>query len=776
MPEWFDSTYFTSISTKLYTPDGFSDVNRSQPYPYDFQFNALHFINGKHGQFASDFQGFFNWFYYDEQNDAFSVTKDTTVYSCYSDFSELLPLKNGSAAFTFHQTKGYELVGLSADSAFVLQDIFPGLSSYQDKFDLIIKTRYIVRDGIVYFQATHPIFGKVIYKSDGTKAGTGLLAKLPFGKEFSGVPLHVHDNDLFIFHNDKVYKIDIDAPFKDEKPPYLNASNFWNQRVVGKMETYCESHPSSGIAYDPMHAQKKGGLVMMQTNGVNSKRFFLPDAEIVADKHPYRWSTSVAIFDTNGQPVFHTSLSGNSSLSKAALGPNNTMVTAVRHLEESYNGFESFGYSQNQHIVAKYTFNGTKHWQVNLPVNFIFINLVVDDIGNTYLTGSYSGGSLELNNDFSLVSTFGGQYFMLKISEAGEIVWAKNLPMEGITRHSSKFGYIAFSNDGNTIYQLISDGTSNVGSTCNYQSWNSKLNAINANNGNINWIADLKTSDIAIFTDVTVSEIGDVWVSGGFRGTFIPALGNSIKAQGEADCPTSAVLLRYNGLDGSLKSVMTKPNGRYNSVTAKNNHVYSAFTSATTEFQGINLYNKAIVMTIEKRELSGRLLARYESPVLFNRSSYSIGMKVFPEINSNDDWLLFTYNLNDYIWKGLISDTLFIPNQNVESLLNNTLLMRRPGSIFKTIEEENPVSWQGEKYVVYPNPNRFNEIFVNGTSGVALFTSYQLVALDGSVIAQGSVEQAQWPIYIKFSQDLQGLYILRMIGAEESKSFKIVFY
>jgi ELWxxDGT repeat protein len=80
-------------------------------------------------------------------------------------------LSNGAFYFSGNNGSGFQL--------FTTDGVVTSFIKDNEGNDVVDPYRFVELDDIVLFQATHPVYGKILYRSDGTSAGTYSLISIP---------------------------------------------------------------------------------------------------------------------------------------------------------------------------------------------------------------------------------------------------------------------------------------------------------------------------------------------------------------------------------------------------------------------------------------------------------------------------------------------------------------------------------------------------------------------------------------------------------------------
>jgi hypothetical protein len=200
------------------------------------------------------------------------------------------------------------------------------------------------------------------------------------------------------------------------------------------------------------------------------------------------------------------------------------VVTGYYTGSANFSGTTITANSNSQDIfVAKYSATGSLLWIISMGGNQADagLGIDIDNSGNIAVTGQFGGvasfGSYALTSMWNPVeSEFSLDIFVCKISSTGTVLWAKS----GSAPLDDRSGDVQFDNSGNvfvighfsddiTFGSTYSNGVDNVGFIM-------KLDA----SGNDLWLKRI-TSTYIVCEDLTLSDNGDILLSGSFKGQFV---------------------------------------------------------------------------------------------------------------------------------------------------------------------------------------------------------------------------------------------------------------
>lgn len=198
---------------------------------------------------------------------------------------------------------------------------------------------------------------------------------------------------------------------------------------------------------------------------------------------------------------------------------------------------------QTDIFVTKFDANGDQLWASSFGGSqFDFgYDIVADDLGNVYFTGSFSG-TVDFDPSAStenLTSISQSDIFITKLNAAGDLVWAKN-----IGGASTSEGRALAINTPTSIYLTgkfsgtvdfdPGAGTTNLTSNGNYDVFVLKMNS----GGDLTWVKNLGGTDNDQARALAVDADGNCYVAGHFSGTadFDPGAGTeNLTSNGSQD-------------------------------------------------------------------------------------------------------------------------------------------------------------------------------------------------------------------------------------------------
>lgn len=772
VPVWPDTAYDNYIVDQFDT-DGYGWDNFVLNYPDSARINNI--IAKRANFFRKDevcreFQ--YRWYSFDSLSQSLNLTQDTHLSHYNQYYFKTFRLNGANLAFSMHKNNGYELVKLHPDSVQLLRDVFPGMASgLNQDYNLV---EHIIHNGQVYFMGTHPRFGYSLHRSDGTKAGTGLMGSL------GGRYVWRRDEKLFAagpnvylyspsFKKGVIFRIAGNSEFLEEKY-YQPTHRHWNQSIYS--ELYPRIFGGGGAQLTRSRMKYHKGLILATAAGTRSRYLHYPEARVslpCLDRSFYGYTMTYGVFDTSGTLLLPGYIRYTDHTPKLTLGKDTAVHVFLKHENESTTNFDEINQNGRFNFIRTYGMDGALQWSLKLPENFEFADVATDEEGNIYATGIYTGRSLKLP-DNNLSSDKKNQYFLVKLNPSGEILYAANIKEDDFWS-SHDITTLHFDEKAAALYVLFSEGNFRVTSSCKYHSWEGEVIKINANTGNTVWSQRFETTDLAEYNGITTTSTGEVWVAGQFRGELFIANEEKEIAGGEGNCPTSGLLLCLDGESGAYKKSYSRPDVGYGAVQATGRNIYTVWSSTSRVLEsGVEYPRTLNLLVIEKRDIAGKIIAEYKSPTILGW--YAEGpLFDFQSLgNEQEDWLLFSCNPDGTP----ASDSLYMAGVSAASGYGNSLLMRRQGNLFRAVENTSSSTGNSPGGIaVFPNPVSFNEIFVRGHASQTPFTNYQLMSIDGRLVADGQLNSQEWPQYISFPQNLSGLYLLQLLGGNASETVKI---
>jgi hypothetical protein len=759
LSQWPDSS-FRSVKSSLGTyKSGFRDTLR---YNYARAIGLKEDANWK-----DTYQ--YRWHYFDTISYRIKLTQsvNNSHHIIWHLKEPLFKIGDNVLAFSFLSKHGYELTSLTPQGATLIEDVFPGMASgLENEFP---GESYLNDNKQLFFTATHPYHGRSLFRTNGTTEGTGILAAPGLLQGWGQLKMFLIADDLFVYkmaETGVIYRIKKDAPFIAKKHSQPT-NKHWNQSINASMY----SLGNSATKLNRTRMKVSGGLLSAFTSMTSSNYRFFPEAMQRTPYHRrdfYSLGMGYGVWDTTGQLLVAGRVNSRVTYPQVSVGKDSTVLLFYGHRDSSFTNFDTLYKNGQFHLLRSYKLDGRVQWSREFPMNMNAFDMITDKQGNIYLLGAYSDGLLDLA-DRTLTSSYETQGYAIKLTNQGELVWAANLADAEIRRLNTLFT-LHFDENTNKLYAVYGEGSFNISSSCKYTpKWLTLVSQIDGNSGSLVWKHLIENTDLSEYYGLSTAPNGDVWVAGKFRGEYVSNGEILQQSEGNTNCPTSGLLICIDGKTGAYKRSITRTAGEFADIRIANNNIYTVWLSTERYIEsGIDYPDRYHALAIEKRALDGGIISKYESPVSWlPREQPFFDLTILDE---NENFLLFSSNTSSF----LISDSLYIPNRSTVSSNGSCLIMRRPGSFLRkvnlaptnTFDSNNPFS-------IYPNPARFNEVFVRAAGNEKPFTRYQLSDLGGRVVAMGKLDEEKFPQYLSFPRHLKGMFLLNLAGNGESQSFKL---
>jgi len=240
---------------------------------------------------------------------------------------------------------------------------------------------------------------------------------------------------------------------------------------------------------------------------------------LLAQKRTYKWGHQVS---GNGNKYIASAAFDKDSSNNIYFGGN---FSNTVNFNPSGTNYVLTASSTKNGFISRVNSDGSFDWVVRIAGSGAsdVYDVVVGDDQMLYITGSFNG-TVDLNPD-SVATQFetsngGSDIFFMKLNPGGELVWAKTY---GST--TSDYGYRICTSSGN---QLILAGKFNGNIT-----WKGGTSPISSNSsgysdiflvksdtaGDVIWAKTFAPTNSSTVLDVETNESGDIYFTGGFRGT-----------------------------------------------------------------------------------------------------------------------------------------------------------------------------------------------------------------------------------------------------------------
>ncbi|MCC5917773.1 MAG: hypothetical protein JJU02_10670 [Cryomorphaceae bacterium] len=686
--------------------------------------------------------------------------------------------KHGTLAFSDIDSSGIEPVVLKAGEVEKLMDIGDGMHGLAQKQANssdnrilrygrtrmpINRTSIQINDGSFVFLGNSTTQGLSLFISDGSKEGTGFLAKFPhfwnFNLRQTNPTLFANDGKLFIVlettidNTSKTFTYQYTGDFTPISTPPTDG-NIWTRAIEGITSF------SGGGAYSKPYIQKRDNRILLVSSMSKHDYAFFPEVKQTLFQNDWASRLYYAIYDTAGNLLEKSlvvawrglvSLTNNNS--KVLVFPENHSVPTGPHFDTRQ------PVSLPQTVVAQYSSSNQLEWELKFERVFDvnILDIKTDEEGNTYLLGYYSNGNMRVDG-FELNSDYTFQYFTTKISAEGKLIWAKNISIEGLS-NVSFFNHLEIS-EGHVLIGL-SEGTPSTSATCQFRDYTIRIVKIRKSNGSVVFTKDIQFTDLALAHSITEGANGDIWISGWFRGELVENDRIVANATGSGNCPRSGFLIGLNTSNGKIFATeVTDVEANYSAVTYTNGKIWNVLSEHGTT-------------RIQKRNHQGYMEKEYAFPTrsihwLSDEFRFIVA-QIIPLNNESDDFLYFSGSVDPRALS--FTDTLFYQNFNNNML--SEVLMKRSGILLKDkLNHENVFNFlpDVQNIVLFPNPvsHSSNKLFLRALNAKFRYSTYEIFDYQGGFLQAGEFSSDEIPLHeiTLNSQYARGVYSIVLEGED----------
>ncbi len=691
---------------------------------------------------------------YKVNSQSFSQISSPSLTKTRGEFFIVGENSNGIICFSDIDSSGIEPIVIRNDTVeklFEIGDGMHGLTQRESKSTMNYRWKYgritmsigqTVKkiDDQFVFLGVSTTQGLSLFITDGTKKGTGFLAKLPnfINYHFRDVTpsLFYKNGDLYIsLQTSIIGSNNITYTFKysgDFIPKAIPSKRGWSRSIEATTSF------SGGGAYSKPYIQKRDNRILTVSSMSRHDFAFFPEVKQSLFQNDWASRLYYAIYDTTGNLLEKSlvvawrglvSLTNNDS--KVLVFPENHSVTTGPHFDTRQ------PVSLPQTVVAQYSSDNQLEWELKIERVFdvSVLDIKTDEEGNTYLLGYYEKGNMIIDG-FELRSDYTFQYFSAKISAEGKLRWAENISMEGLSRVSF-FANLEVSDDHLLI--SLSEGSPNTSSTCRYTDWITRIVKVSKSSGSVVFSKDIQFTDLSVIYSITESANGNIWLGGWFRGEALDEGKEIAAAVGPQNCPTSGILIGLNSSNGKIFATeVASDRARFHDVTYLDDKLWLVLAERDST-------------RIQKRNHQGYLEKEYAFPsrlltVIIDESRYSKA-QIIPLNNKSDDFLYFSGQMDHR--PVTLTDTFYY--QNVDSKFITHVLMKRPGTLLKDkLTHDNVFNFlpDVQNIVLFPNPvlRSTNRFYLRALDGKFKYTSYEIFNSKGAFMQSGSFSTPSVPL------------------------------
>mgnify|MGYP006282728667 FL=1 len=541
-----------------------------------FRWNEMKKINGRY--FAAGTSPLFSTSGHRQYNFSWIDFEEMTVENpvitdplYMTGFADIFSTDHGLVMFRNTGDEGCELYAIDEDfNPSLLKDIYPGISSgiNHPSFGnmsliqhFILNTQATALNEKVYFAGLSPSNGNELWRTDGTKEGTVRIADFLKGASGSSwiKPLLVGDKLYALSHDgvkNSLYEIDPDYEGYSD-PSESNNKNEWTQFIFREGQSYEYYHSP---LKDPVLLETKNGLVGLIQGFRKESANYLDkissaDGKIneeVADI-PFQFNGNIlySLNDSGGVEWHKWVVAYGDECDMALSEDGENLFLVFSHRDSTLIGDYKIAQSGLATGLAMLSSGGRVIWHsIFNELRDMRVHDIEASGDKVFISGYYFQGSLDIGNGVTASSPYNPQYFAAAFDFDGNALWAANTPMEGLTRYST-LGHLAIDPEDGRVFTATADHTLTTWNSCEYGTWNGRLNALDMSSGSFLWQANFTCNDKFRIRDISVDDRGNLWVGGNFRGTFTYSGGNEISAEGES-CPTNSFIAIVNGYSGEL--------------------------------------------------------------------------------------------------------------------------------------------------------------------------------------------------------------------------------
>ncbi len=723
---------------------------------------------------------------YKVNSQSFSQISSPSLTKTRGEFFIVGENSNGIICFSDIDSSGIEPIVIRNDTVeklFEIGDGMHGFTQRESKSTMNYRWKYgritmsigqTVKkiDDQFVFLGVSTTQGLSLFITDGTKKGTGFLAKLPnfINYHFRDVTpsLFYKNGDLYIsLQTSIIGSNNITYTFKysgDFIPKAIPSTCGWSRSIEATTSF------SGGDAYSKPYIQKRDNRILTVSSMSIHDFAFFPEVKQSLFQNDWASRLYYAIYDTTGNLLEKSlvvawrglvSLTNNDS--KVLVFPENHSVTTGPHFDTRQ------PVSSPQTVVAQYSFDNQLEWELKIERVFdvSIQDIKTDEEGNTYLLGYYEKGNMIIDG-FELRSDYTFQYFTAKISAEGKLRWAENISMDGLT-NVSFFNHLELSKEHALI--SLSEGTPVTSSTCRFREYKTRIVRINKSNGSVVFTKDIQFTDLAVAHSLTEGANGDIWIGGWFRGEVIENGLEVAQAIGSNNCPRSGFLIGLSTSNGKIFATeVTDGQANFSSVNYTDGKLW-------------NVLSEQGVTRIQKRNHKGYMEKEYAFITrdlmprnLYDEFRFIVG-QLIPLNNESDDFLYFSGSIDTRALS--LTDTFYYQNHNYDEL--SEVLMKRSGFLLKEkLSHDNVFTFlpNVSNIVLFPNPvsQSSNKLYLRALNTKFRYSSYEIFDFQGRFLQAGEFSSNDIPIHeiTLRSKYAPGVYTIALEGEDETLVLKFI--
>lgn len=575
----------------------------------------------------------------------------------------------------------------------LLKDIWSGGGDFKD---FLLRYDKSTSDNYLYFPADDGIYGKELWRTDGTTEGTVMIEDMTprAGWSTPWVMSNLGDEFFFYAGNDLIgyslYKVNENAPISLPLPYSIDYDWFTS---MGK----------SGIGYSPYSNYVDEIVVDRLNNTYISGDYNRGNMSIFDDTTFVQVNLLaggyardfIASFDNEGKFRWGKNIGGSTAGKEKTITLDNSNNLLVAGQIFDNGGFDSLQISFNDghFYLAKYDFDGNLLWlkQAVIGQKGEANQIQTDDEGNIYVAGCFSNFSAKFGA-LNITANSSPGFFLVKYDKNGNEIWAKNLeyPYEAIDLHGEVKSVLV---DRNKVFTIISQGGYNWGSSCKYSNYNVIVDCHDLD-GNKKWRKDFISDDLTFVTKAAVNQDGDICFVGRYRGEFY--LDDFLLSTSCENSDSFLARMNSNGKIISVKSFLPEDIFLYDIEFDENDNYYLSGREVRVDenysstYELSPFYNSSNKTFVKKYDKFNQLLEER-----FFRKRHSDSFSSNPQIALNQENEILLTDTYGYRF-----DTISNVARNISQQI---LLMKFGLDNEANYEEDNQL--ESSNIIISPNPS-----------------------------------------------------------------------
>jgi ELWxxDGT repeat protein len=416
----------------------------------------------------------------------------------------------------------------SASGTNLLKELHQGPASTFTYYDSFVST-----GSEIFFSGNDGKIGNELWKFDGASKTVKQLADILQGPNSSHPKaLQKFGNTLFAIANDgledaSLFSINLSTTqvSDPDATPLLPATQWF--QTIGHEFAVSGFNLSSYYNYD-LGVDSKNNIyltgqfnnnktIFYDNNTITSLPFYVQNANQVSKFGPDGLLKWQKVLHTHNAPTLYYNGPMLSTLSDNDVVVASSFPSSASNPWTNYMGLPAL--NRNGLYVTRIHENGSILWaKYLLGASYQpYVHAVKTDAdGNIYVAGLYYDG-LYWQDELLLNYEYTPTYFLLKFDHNGNLLMAHDLATQW-----GNYGEIAelkIDDERHRIYLLITEGTRNESSSCEYQKWHFALIESDFD-GNLIRSKEVESSDFMIASSFDYNSVHDFYITGTFRGTL----------------------------------------------------------------------------------------------------------------------------------------------------------------------------------------------------------------------------------------------------------------